>query len=52
MRFTGRRYDVGEKNGYLRATVELAAAREDLGPDFVEFLRQFVTSMDRVEGRS
>ncbi|HZD74100.1 MAG TPA: UTP--glucose-1-phosphate uridylyltransferase GalU [Actinomycetota bacterium] len=51
-RFTGKRYDVGEKNGYLRATVELAAAREDLGPDFVEFLREFVTGADGAEGRS
>jgi UTP--glucose-1-phosphate uridylyltransferase len=43
---------VGEKNGYLRATVELAAAREDMGPEFMEFLREFVTGMDRSEGRS
>ncbi len=50
-RFTGKRFDVGEKNGYLRATVELAAAREDLGPDFVEFLREFVTDLDGAEGR-
>ncbi len=45
MRFTGRRYDVGEKNGYLRATVELAANRKDVGPSFVEFLRQFVSGL-------
>jgi UTP--glucose-1-phosphate uridylyltransferase len=45
MRFTGRRYDVGEKHGYLRATVELAANRKDVGPSFVEFLRQFVAGL-------
>jgi UTP--glucose-1-phosphate uridylyltransferase len=45
MRFTGRRYDVGEKNGYLRATVELAANRSDVGPGFVEFLREFVAGL-------
>jgi UTP--glucose-1-phosphate uridylyltransferase len=45
MRFKGRRYDVGEKNGYLRATVELAASRPDVGPGFVEFLRQFVARL-------
>jgi UTP--glucose-1-phosphate uridylyltransferase len=50
-RFTGKRYDVGEKNGYLRATVELAAARDDMGPEFIEFLREFVISVDRPEGR-
>jgi len=52
MSFNGSRYDVGEKNGYLRATVELAARRSDLGPGFVEFLREFVTSLDGAEGRA
>src|SRR6266496_974767 len=51
MSFTGSRYDVGEKNGYLRATVELAARRSDLGPGFVELLREFVTGLDGAEGR-
>lgn len=37
--FAGRRYDIGQKLGYLRATIELAAAREDLGPGFRELLR-------------
>jgi len=46
MRFVGRRYDVGEKNGYLRATVELAASRQDVGPSFVEFLREFVAGLE------
>lgn len=46
MRFNGRRYDVGEKNGYLRATVELAAHRPDVGPGFVEFLREFVAGLE------
>jgi UTP--glucose-1-phosphate uridylyltransferase len=40
--FEGVRYDVGNKLGYLRATVELAADREDLGPGFREFLIDFV----------
>jgi UTP--glucose-1-phosphate uridylyltransferase len=44
-RFRGRRYDVGEKNGYLRATVELAASRPDVGPGFVRFLREFVAGL-------
>lgn len=30
--FTGRRYDTGDKLGYLKAVVELALEREDLGP--------------------
>jgi UTP--glucose-1-phosphate uridylyltransferase len=40
--FEGTRYDIGKKLDYLRATVELAAEREDLGPGFREFLADFV----------
>ena len=32
--FDEGRYDIGSKLDYLRATVELALAREDLGPEF------------------
>jgi UTP--glucose-1-phosphate uridylyltransferase len=45
IKFTGTRYDVGSKQDYLRATVELAAARADLGPEFREFLRGFAGSL-------
>jgi UTP--glucose-1-phosphate uridylyltransferase len=45
--FTGTRYDAGDKNDYLRATVELAARRDDIGPQFVSFLRRFVADLDR-----
>ena len=37
--FSEGRYDVGNKLDYLRATVELALGRADLGPAFREFLR-------------
>jgi UTP--glucose-1-phosphate uridylyltransferase len=40
--FEGIRYDVGNKLGYLRATVELAIDREDLGPSFRAFLTDLV----------
>jgi len=36
--FEGRRYDVGDKLGYLMATVEMALKREDLGEDFMNYL--------------
>lgn len=36
--FTGKRYDTGDKLGYLKATVEFALRREDLGPAFKEYL--------------
>ncbi|HYT32844.1 MAG TPA: UTP--glucose-1-phosphate uridylyltransferase GalU [Thermoanaerobaculia bacterium] len=37
--FEGKRYDAGDKLGFLRATVEFALKREDLGGDFREYLR-------------
>ena len=40
--FVEGRYDVGDKLDYLRATVELALAREDLGPDFRDWLSRYV----------
>jgi UTP--glucose-1-phosphate uridylyltransferase len=36
------RFDIGKKIDYLRATVELALDRPDLGPDFAAFLREVV----------
>lgn len=36
--FEGRRYDVGNKLGFLEATVEFALRREDLREDFLEYL--------------
>ncbi|MGW3041612.1 UTP--glucose-1-phosphate uridylyltransferase GalU [Kitasatospora sp. NPDC001159] len=42
--FKGRRYDTGDRADYLRAIVRLAAEREDLGPDFRSWLREFVGS--------
>jgi UTP--glucose-1-phosphate uridylyltransferase len=40
--FTDGRFDVGNKLDYLRATVELALEREDLGPGFRAFLADVV----------
>ncbi len=45
IRFSGVRYDIGSKLDYLRATVELAAARADLGPAFRDFLAHFVKEL-------
>lgn len=41
--FRGRRYDTGDRGDYLRAIVRLACEREDLGPDFREWLREYVS---------
>ena len=43
--FKGRRYDTGDKLGYLQATVRLAAEREDLGPKFRAWLKDFVKGL-------
>lgn len=36
--FEGRRYDVGDKLGFLKATVEFALKREELKKPFMEYL--------------
>ncbi len=38
--FEGKRYDAGDKLGFLKATVEFALKREDLGRDFSNYLKQ------------
>jgi UTP--glucose-1-phosphate uridylyltransferase len=40
--FDEGRYDIGNKLDYLRATVELALARPDLGPEFRAWLGAYV----------
>ncbi|BCJ32923.1 UTP--glucose-1-phosphate uridylyltransferase [Actinocatenispora thailandica] len=40
--FRGRRYDTGDPTGYLKAVVQLATARDDIGPDFREWLTRYV----------
>ena len=37
--FEGKRYDTGDKLGFLKATVEFALARPDLADDFRQYLR-------------
>ncbi len=40
--FEGRRYDVGDKLGFLQATVEYALRRENLAPDLMAYLKELV----------
>src|SRR5215469_4658671 len=37
--FDGKRHDAGDKLGFLKATVEFALKRSDLGPAFADYLR-------------
>lgn len=43
--FEGKRYDVGNKLGFLEATVEFALRRDDLRDDFIEYLRGVVKNL-------
>lgn len=40
--FKGRRFDTGDKLSYIKATVELALERTDLGSDLLEWLQEFM----------
>jgi len=40
--YAGRRYDVGNKLGFLKATVELALDRDDLKEDFRKYLDEII----------
>jgi UTP--glucose-1-phosphate uridylyltransferase len=37
--FEGKRHDAGDKLGFLKATVEFALKRPDMGKQFAEYLR-------------
>ncbi len=40
--FIGERYDVGNKLGFLKATVEFALMRDDLNDEFSKYLRELI----------
>ena len=43
--FRGRRYDTGDRLDYLKAIVQLASDRDDLGPDFRQWLKEFAATL-------
>ena len=43
--FEGKRYDLGDKLGFLEATVEFALRRPDLGDPFQSYLKKLVDTM-------
>lgn len=45
--FEGRRYDVGDKQGFLEATVEMALKRSDLREKFLSYLQGIVAKESR-----
>ena len=43
--FVGKRYDVGNKLGFLEATVEYALKRDDLKDEFIKYLKNTVCKL-------
>ncbi|MEO7122284.1 MAG: UTP--glucose-1-phosphate uridylyltransferase GalU [Lacisediminihabitans sp.] len=44
--FRGRRYDTGDRLDYIKAIVQLAVEREDLGPELRPWLKDFASKLD------
>jgi UTP--glucose-1-phosphate uridylyltransferase len=45
--FEGQRYDVGEKFGFVKTTIEFALQHEDLHDDMLDYLKNLVSSIDK-----
>jgi UTP--glucose-1-phosphate uridylyltransferase len=45
--FEGKRHDTGDKLGFLKATVEFALKRSDLGKPFADYLKTLEMFADR-----
>jgi len=43
--FSGRRYDTGNKQEYLRTQVQFACERPDIAPDFIPWLRAYLDGL-------
>lgn len=43
--FTGTRYDIGDKFGYLKATIDFALKREDVGPALRDYIKEIATKL-------
>ncbi len=44
--FRGRRYDTGDRLDYIKAIVQLAVDRDDLGPELRPWLKDFASHLD------
>ncbi len=45
--FTGKRYDVGEKAGFIKTTIEMALMNEDLKDEILDFMKEIMESHQR-----
>lgn len=48
--FRGRRYDTGDRLDYIKAIIQLAVDREDLGPTLRPWLRDYAAQLDDTPG--
>ncbi|MFF2276710.1 UTP--glucose-1-phosphate uridylyltransferase, partial [Agromyces sp. NPDC058126] len=44
--FRGRRYDTGDKLDYIKAVIQLAVDRDDLGADLRSWLIDYTADLD------
>ncbi|SEF56124.1 UTP--glucose-1-phosphate uridylyltransferase [Caloramator fervidus] len=44
--FEGKRYDVGNKLGFLQATIEFALKREDIKDEFLNYLKEIAATLN------
>lgn len=44
--FRGRRYDTGDRVDYIKAIIQLASERDDLGPELRPWLKEFAARLD------
>jgi UTP--glucose-1-phosphate uridylyltransferase len=44
--YRGRRYDTGDRLSYIKAVVQIAVEREDLGPELRSWLKSFAATLD------
>ncbi|WP_040948581.1 UTP--glucose-1-phosphate uridylyltransferase GalU [Gorillibacterium massiliense] len=42
----GRRFDVGDKLGYIEASIEVALSRPDIAPQLKEYLKKLIPALD------
>jgi UTP--glucose-1-phosphate uridylyltransferase len=47
--FRGRRYDTGKKIDYLQTVIQFACERPDIAPEFVPWLRGYLSSLPTTE---
>jgi UDP-glucose pyrophosphorylase len=43
--FEGKRYDVGDKLGFLEATVEFALRKSELKDEFINYLNSVINNL-------